>query len=150
MTPGGHADENGGTLPHMRPTLVEGTPPLPHARPEPGPAHMTGGPALAADQWNSAQGRRLRLQLFERDRKADAKCYWCLKRGLPGDIDYSLGPYTRGGDVWAWSPEHLKPRHLYPQLALEPTNIVAAHFHCNSSRGTKAGVDELGELSRSW
>ncbi|MBR3384759.1 MAG: hypothetical protein IKG69_06110 [Atopobiaceae bacterium] len=100
---------------------------------------------MAEDLWNSAQGRRLRLQCFERDRKANAPCRWC-----PDPIDYSLGPYTRGGDTMAWSPEHLRPRHLYPQLALEPTNIVAAHFHCNSSRGTKAGVEELGKPSRAW
>ena len=51
---------------------------------------------MAEDLWNSAQGRRLRLQCFERDRKANAPCRWC-----PDPIDYSLGPYTRGGDTSA-------------------------------------------------
>lgn len=85
------------------------------------------------------------MQCFARDRANEATCVWC---GEP--IDYSLGPYSRGGDTMAWSPEHLKPRSRYPGLALEPTNIVAAHFHCNASRGTKAGMRELGKPTRKW
>lgn len=100
---------------------------------------------MAADGWDSTAGRRVRMQCFRRDQANDAVCVWC---GEP--IDYSLGPYSRGGDTMAWSPEHLKPRSRYPQLALEPTNIVAAHFHCNASRGTKAGMSELGKPTRSW
>ena len=98
-----------------------------------------------ADVWNSPAGRRLRMQCFVRDRDADAPCHWCGER-----IDYSLGPYTRGGDTMAWSPEHLRPRSMFPHLALEPTNIVAAHFRCNDRRGTKAGVTELGQRTRRW
>lgn len=100
---------------------------------------------MDADGWNTPAGKALRLRCFQRDRDANAKCYWC------GDsIDYGLGPYTRGGNVWAWSPEHKKPRHRYPHLALEPTNIVAAHFHCNASRKDKAGLMPLGTPSRDW
>lgn len=105
---------------------------------------------MSADGWNSPAGRRLRMQCFLRDRDADAPCRWCLLAGRDPRIDYSLGPYTRGGDTMAWSPEHLKPRSKFPHLALEPTNIVAAHFRCNSSRGTKAGVTELGKRTRRW
>ena len=105
---------------------------------------------MADDRWNSPEGRRLRMQLFRRDKRANAKCYWCERAGLPAEIDYSLGPYSRGGNTMAWSPEHLKPRKYWPQLALEPSNIVAAHFKCNASRGTKAGMDELGTRTRHW
>ena len=105
---------------------------------------------MAEDLWNTPAGRRLRMQCFRRDRAANARCHWCELAGLPADIDYSLGPYTRGGDVMAWSPEHLKPRKSWPHLALEPSNIVAAHFRCNASRGTKAGMSELGTRTRDW
>ena len=98
-----------------------------------------------ADMWNTPAGKALRLRCFYRDRDNDERCCWCHDR-----IDYSLGPYTRGGNVWAWSPEHKKPRKKYPWLALEPTNIVAAHFHCNASRKDKAGIDPLGTPSREW
>ena len=100
---------------------------------------------MSADAWNTPAGKALRQRCFARDRQAGARCHWCH-----GEIDYSLGPYTRGGDVWAWSPEHLRPRSRYPELALEPTNIVAAHFHCNASRKDRAGVNALGTPSRAW
>lgn len=100
---------------------------------------------MTPDLWNTPAGRRIRIQCFRRDRAANAVCYWCHE-----PIDYDLGPYSRGGPTRAWSPEHLKPRKTWPQLALEPSNIVAAHFSCNASRGTKAGLSELGTLSRSW
>ena len=98
-----------------------------------------------ADAWRGAEGRRLRLQCFERDRARHAECVWCH-----GEIDYSLGPYRRGGNVMAWSPEHLLPRSTHPDLALEPTNIAAAHFRCNASRGNRAGLSELGQPTRRW
>ena len=97
------------------------------------------------DKWDSPQGRRLRLRCFRRDRDRDAPCCWC---GAP--IDYSKGPYRRGGDVWAWSPEHVRPRERYPELALDPANIAPAHFHCNASRKDKAGLTNLGQPSRRW
>ena len=100
---------------------------------------------MAVDLWNTPAGRRVKMQCFRRDRDAGAPCRWC-----PDPIDYSLGPYTRGGDTMAWSPEHLRPRKTWPQLALDPSNIVAAHFHCNASRKTKAGINELGTPSRRW
>lgn len=100
---------------------------------------------MASDEWNTPAGRALRLRMFARDRDSNATCHWCKDK-----IDYSLGPYTRGGNVWAWSPEHVKPRDRYPWLALEPTNIVAAHFHCNASRKDRAGIDLLGTPSREW
>lgn len=100
---------------------------------------------MADTSWTSPAGRALRLRLFERDRKSGARCHWCHE-----PIDYALGPYTRGGNVWAWSPEHVKPQDKYPEFALEPTNIVAAHFHCNASRQDKAGLMPLGTPSRDW
>lgn len=100
---------------------------------------------MTDDLWNSSAGRRLRMQCFVRDREADAPCRWCHE-----PIDYGKGPYTRGGDTMAWSPEHVKPRSLYPHLALDPANIVAAHFKCNAKRGVRAGVNEMGKATRKW
>lgn len=100
---------------------------------------------MDANAWNTPAARALRLRCFDRDRRVQAPCLWCHE-----PIDYSLGPYTRGGNVWAWSPEHVKPRDKYPELALEPSNIKAAHFHCNASRKDRAGVNALGTPSRAW
>ena len=97
------------------------------------------------DKWDIPQGRRLRLRCFERDKAANAPCIWCH-----APIDYSKGPYRRGGDVWAWSPEHVRPRGRWPELALDPANIATAHFHCNASRKDKAGLANLGRPSRQW
>ena len=103
-----------------------------------------------ADTWNSPAGRRLREQCFRRDRAANAPCWLCVQAGRDGAIDYSLGPYTRGGDSMAWSPDHIRPRKEWPQLALDPANIAAAHFRCNASRRDKVTVDALGARSRDW
>lgn len=97
------------------------------------------------DKWSTPQGRRLRLRLFERDRAANAPCIWC---GAP--IDYSLGPYRRGGNMQAWSPEHVLPRSKHPELALDAGNIRASHHRCNVARGTRAGLTNLGQPSRQW
>lgn len=97
------------------------------------------------DPWDSPQGRRLKAQCFERDRAANAPCHWC---GNP--IDYSKGPYRRGGDVWAWSPEHIRPRDRWPELALVASNIAPAHFHCNAARQDRAGLAVMGVRSRRW
>ena len=97
------------------------------------------------DPWDSPQGRRLKAECFERDAAAHAPCHWC---GNP--IDYSKGPYRRGGDVWAWSPEHVRPRDRWPELTLVASNIVAAHFHCNAARADRAGLAVMGVRSRRW
>ena len=97
------------------------------------------------DSWQSSQGKAVRLRCFERDRKADARCWLC---GLP--IDYSLGPAKRTGTPDAWEGDHKKPRDKYPELALDPANILPAHSHCNRSRGKKAGLSELGKPTRDW
>ena len=97
------------------------------------------------DKWDTQQGKRLRLRCFQRDKERDAPCMWC-----GGSIDYSKGPYRRGGDVWAWSPEHIRPRSKWPELALDPANIGAAHFRCNASRQDRAGLTNLGSNSRRW
>lgn len=97
------------------------------------------------DKWDTPEGRRVKARCWRRDRAANAPCVWC-----GGAIDYSLGPYTRGGDTMAWSPEHRKPRSKWPELALDPANIVAAHFKCNARRGDRAGLTDLGRPSRAW
>ena len=97
------------------------------------------------DPWARPQGRRLKAACFERARAANAPCHWC---GNP--IAYSKGPYRRGGDVWAWSPEHIRPRDRWPELALGASNIAPAHFHCNAARQDRAGLAVMGVRSRRW
>ena len=73
------------------------------------------------DAWNSTAGRKVRARCFDRDRRRGARCIWC-----GGAIDYN------------------------PELALDPANIAAAHFHCNAARGSRAGLTNLGRPSREW
>ncbi|MDO4539141.1 MAG: hypothetical protein Q4B54_13335 [Coriobacteriales bacterium] len=105
---------------------------------------------MQADLWNTPAGKRVREACWRRDRAAGAPCHICVEEGRDGTIDYSLGPYTRGGDTRAWSPDHLRPRRHWPQLALDPSNIAAAHFSCNASRRDKAAVRPLGRRTRDW
>ena len=50
----------------------------------------------------------------------------------------------------AWEADHYRPRKLFPELALEPSNIRASHAKCNRSRGKRAAIAELGRPSRDW
>lgn len=98
-----------------------------------------------ADAWTSPAGRRVRRQCFERDRAASATCWLC---GEP--IDYTLGPYTTGGSTEAWEPDHRRPQDLYPELALDPANILPSHARCNRARGKRAALNGLGRRTRRW
>lgn len=104
-----------------------------------------GGVGVARDEWRSSTGQRVRLACWDRDRKANAPCWLC-----GGPIDYSLGPYAPGKSTECWEPDHRRPRDRYPELTLEPSNIMPSHAHCNRSRGDKAGLSNIGKTTRSW
>ena len=94
------------------------------------------------DPRSSPQWQRLRVQCYERDRKANAPCHIC---GQP--IDYRLRPSSTPD---AYEPDHLRDVRKHPELALLPENVAASHRKCNRARGRKAGVNELGNRSRDW
>lgn len=100
---------------------------------------------MAKDPWNSTAGQRLRLQCFDRDRRANAECHIC--KGQRGPIDYSVKPSST---PLSWEPDHIKPRSKFPELALKPTNIGPSHRCCNRSKKDRAGLNQLGEPSRRW
>lgn len=92
-----------------------------------------------------ADWQRLRVQCYERDRKAGAECHIC--HGRYGPIRYDLRPSS---DPLAYEPDHILNRHDHPELALCPENIGASHMRCNRARGKRAGLDPLGNQSRRW
>lgn len=94
------------------------------------------------DKWNSADGQKVRLQCFKRDKAANAPCWICHD-----PIDYTRKPSSHPD---AWEPDHYLDRKSHPELALDPNNIRASHCRCNRSRKTKASIANLGKPSRDW
>ncbi len=80
--------------------------------------------------------RKLRLVILKRDG------YVCQLCGR--DIDRLAKPCT----PWAPSVDHIVPPEIAPHLRYEPSNLRAAHFHCNSSR--KQGDRPTSRASRAW
>ncbi len=96
---------------------------------------------MAGDPRTSTRWQKLRLILYERDRKANAPCWICGQA-----IDYR----APAGTPDAWEPDHVRPVAKNPELAFDPGNIRAAHCSCNRSRGSKSTVPSLGVPSRRW
>ena len=99
-------------------------------------------PTAMVDKWNTADGRKVRLQCWRRDKAANAPCWICKD-----PIDYTLKPSSHPD---AWEPDHYLDRKKHPELALDPNNIRASHCRCNRSRQAKAGLANLGNQSRDW
>lgn len=93
-----------------------------------------------ADPRKTARWRRLRKELYRRDRAANACCWICHQ-----PIDYRARPGTPD----AWEPDHVKDVRSFPSLAFEPSNVMPAHCSCNRSRKDSELVP-LGAGSRQW
>lgn len=72
------------------------------------------------DEWTKNSAARRRLSAMVRRRREP--CRICGE-----DIDYSLP----AGNPRSFSVEHIKPRHLYPELTFDLANLAAAHLECN-------------------
>lgn len=86
--------------------------------------------------------RRLRRQCYRRDKAKDARCWIC-----GGRIDYEAKPSTTPD---SWEPDHRHSVHTHPELAEVPENVLPSHKSCNRSKGSKAGISNLGMPSRDW
>lgn len=86
--------------------------------------------------------KRLRKQCFERDKAANAKC-WIGNHPINYNVEPSSTPDS-------YEPDHYYPVATHPELALVPENVRPACKSCNRSRGTKAGLNNLGNKSRDW
>ena len=84
----------------------------------------------------------MRVQCYERDRARHAACWLC---GQP--IDYAAAPSSTPD---SYEPDHRHPVDAHPELALVPDNVMPCHRRCNRARGKKAGIDNLGNVSRDW
>lgn len=61
-------------------------------------------------------------------------------------IDMTLDAQTH---ALGWTIDHVLPLSMYPELAVDISNMREAHRRCNSSRGT--GVHNgKGKVSRNW
>lgn len=86
--------------------------------------------------------QRLRIQCFERDKAAGARCVHC---GQP--IDYTVKPSST---VDSYEPDHRIAVAAHPEYALVPENVQPSHRRCNQARGNKAGINNLGRRTRDW
>ena len=68
-------------------------------------------------------------------------CWLC---GKP--IDMTLDAQTH---AYGWTIDHVLPLSMYPELAVDITNMREAHRHCNSSRGNGTNKAK-GKISRNW
>ena len=93
------------------------------------------------DPRGTRRWQKLRANLLERDRRANAPCWIC---GQP--IDYRAEPMTPD----AWEPDHVLPVATHPELAFDPGNIKPSHCSCNRARGKKKNDNGLGLPSRIW
>lgn len=91
---------------------------------------------------DTATWRKLRVQCFKRDKANDARCWIC-----GGKIDYTAKPSTTSD---SYEPDHRHSVKTHPELAEVPENVLASHTRCNRARGTRAGINNLGTLSREW
>lgn len=79
--------------------------------------------------YSSPVWRKLRLQIIVRDFKCCRRCA-AMKNNLITISD------TEDLEV-----HHIKPRSKYPELELEPTNLVTICKVCNLQLGTKTTLD---------
>jgi len=92
---------------------------------------------------SSSRWRAIRAKAYERDRKAQAVCWWC---GQP--INYTAPPSTTPD---SWEGDHKVPVAKAPELELDLNNVAPSHKHCNRSRGDGTnGENTLGMQSRVW
>ena len=85
-------------------------------------------------QHHGRSGRRWR-RLVENVKLRRERCCRCQQ-----PIDYSL----RWPDAGSFSVDHFPfPLSTHPHLAEEPTNLHAAHLHCNQSAGASESMQPL-------
>lgn len=92
---------------------------------------------MAYDKIHSKAWRRIRAKVLEKGQP----CYIC---GHPIDIALpQQHPLSATVD-------HIIPRSLAPHLALEISNLRAAHKRCNSRKGKKLRHDQVTNTTRMW
>lgn len=91
----------------------------------------------------TSRWKAVRLRAYERDRKAQAPCWWC---GQP--INYIVPPSSTPD---SWEGDHKVPVSMAPELELDVLNVAPAHKRCNRSRGDGTnGENSIGMQSRIW
>lgn len=61
-----------------------------------------------------------------------------------------INPYCEPRSPMSFSVDHLLPLKEYPHLALERTNLRAAHLRCNVIRSNTRMVNPAFNASRQW
>ena len=115
---------------------------------------------MSDPRWSPAW-KRLRIQCYERDKARHAVCVHCGQA-----IDYSAKPSTTDDSYEpdhrltvdarpsttddSYEPDHRIPVENHPEYALLPENVQPSHKKCNRSRGSRAGINNLGKRTRNW
>lgn len=107
-------------------------------------------PTLGVDEVKAIRSSMAYRALARTVRREEQTCWLC-----GGDIDLTIpyrDPDTKRINKMSWSMDHIKPMSEYPDLALERSNVRAAHYRCNSSRGNRTPVKPPPPLrvSRRW
>ena len=106
----------------------------------PGGPVRKGGRGMAS---RSSRWKAIRGMAYERDRKANAPCWWCGQA-----INYIVPPSSTPD---SWEGDHKIPVSKAPDLELDLNNVMPSHRHCNRSRGDGTnGENTLGMQSRVW
>lgn len=93
----------------------------------------------------NTRGSRRQKRLAANLRAQRRPCCICRQ-----PIDYSLQwPHPD-----SFSVEHILPWSTHPHLREDPSNLDAAHYSCNSSKGDGVRstrlTGQLGDVSRQW
>ena len=96
---------------------------------------------MGSDPRCTRKWRKLRDQLYRRDRAANAPCWICGQQ-----IDYR----AEAGTPDAWEPDHVMPVAHHPEAALDPGNVRPSHCSCNRARGSAGAAGLIGKTTRDW
>lgn len=94
-----------------------------------------------AAQWGDRAGKDLARRFKAACQEQGQPCWLCHQ-----PIDYGAPPQTSD----AFEPDHVVPRSVAPELALDWDNLRPAHCSCNRSRGERDVPLPLGPATRAW
>ncbi|MGP9725571.1 HNH endonuclease [Corynebacterium sp. AOP40-9SA-29] len=94
-----------------------------------------------ADQWSDRAGKDLARRYKAHSRELGLVCWLCHQ-----PIDYDAAAQTSE----AFEPDHVIPRTVAPELALDWDNLRPSHCSCNRSRGPRAVPLPIGPQTRAW
>ena len=93
---------------------------------------------MSASAGRTSRRFRKLAAILRRERR---DCWLCRQ-----PINYDAKP----GEPDSFTVDHIKPLESHPHLAEVYSNLAAAHWNCNDSKGNRLPAPGLGEVSRQW